>query len=118
MTYQVGYGRPPLHTRFRKGQSGNPSGEPGPRRAMERLLRVYIEEALLAPPQTSAGLVPRDSVEAAAWQLLEAVAEGDRRAIRFVLLLLRRGGGKGRRAMRAAAPAAARPNEGSQGISA
>jgi hypothetical protein len=24
--YAVGYGKPPLHTRFRKGQSGNPSG--------------------------------------------------------------------------------------------
>ena len=24
--YQVGRGRPPMHTRFRKGQSGNPAG--------------------------------------------------------------------------------------------
>ena len=27
MSYQVGYGRPPLHTRFRKGKSGNPGGQ-------------------------------------------------------------------------------------------
>jgi len=26
--YKVGYGRPPQHTRFRKGQSGNPRGRP------------------------------------------------------------------------------------------
>lgn len=26
--YDVGYGRPPTHTRFRKGQSGNPGGRP------------------------------------------------------------------------------------------
>ena len=26
--YQVGRGRPPLSTRFKKGQSGNPSGRP------------------------------------------------------------------------------------------
>jgi hypothetical protein len=25
---QVGYGRPPRHTRFRKGRSGNPKGRP------------------------------------------------------------------------------------------
>ena len=40
--YKVGPGRPPLHTRFKKGQSGNPgkrnrlpsaAGEPGPDRA-------------------------------------------------------------------------------------
>jgi hypothetical protein len=26
--YKVGYGRPPKHTRFKKGQSGNPKGRP------------------------------------------------------------------------------------------
>jgi hypothetical protein len=26
-TYEVGYRKPPVHTRFRKGQSGNPTGE-------------------------------------------------------------------------------------------
>ena len=26
--YKVGYGKPPLHTRFRKGRSGNPRGRP------------------------------------------------------------------------------------------
>jgi hypothetical protein len=26
--YEVGYGRPPVHTRFKKGQSGNPQGRP------------------------------------------------------------------------------------------
>src|SRR6202043_802995 len=25
---EVGYGKPPMHTRFRKGQSGNPGGRP------------------------------------------------------------------------------------------
>jgi hypothetical protein len=24
--YEVGYGKPPKHSRFRKGQSGNPKG--------------------------------------------------------------------------------------------
>jgi hypothetical protein len=28
--YTIGRGKPPLHTRFQKGQSGNPSGKPGP----------------------------------------------------------------------------------------
>jgi hypothetical protein len=27
-SYEVGYGNPPKHTRFRKGQSGNPGGRP------------------------------------------------------------------------------------------
>lgn len=28
LSYRVGYGRPPLHSRFKQGQSGNPSGRP------------------------------------------------------------------------------------------
>ncbi len=27
-TYKVGYGKPPAHTQFKKGQSGNPKGRP------------------------------------------------------------------------------------------
>ena len=26
--YEIGYGKPPNHTRFKKGQSGNPKGRP------------------------------------------------------------------------------------------
>ncbi len=26
--YEVGYGKPPKHTRFEKGRSGNPKGRP------------------------------------------------------------------------------------------
>lgn len=41
-TYEVGYGRPPRHTRFRKGRSGNPRG----RRKGARNLASLIAEAL------------------------------------------------------------------------
>jgi Family of unknown function (DUF5681) len=42
---EVGYGKPPVHTRFRKGQSGNPSG----RRRLgdaERVSRLFWQEIL------------------------------------------------------------------------
>ncbi len=38
----VGYGRPPLHSRFKKGQSGNPRG----RRRNSRNLKTIIQQAL------------------------------------------------------------------------
>jgi hypothetical protein len=40
----VGYGRPPLHTRFRPGKSGNPKGRP----KNSRNLRTIIQDALTA----------------------------------------------------------------------
>src|SRR5262249_59750269 len=43
-THAVGYGKPPVHTRFRKGQSGNPRGR---RRGMTagRAMALLLREA-------------------------------------------------------------------------
>jgi hypothetical protein len=43
-TYTVGYGKPPVHSQFRKGQSGNPTGR---RRASEvdRANALVMQEA-------------------------------------------------------------------------
>ena len=40
--YKVGYGRPPKHTQFKKGRSGNPNGRP--RRQCN--VRTVVKEAL------------------------------------------------------------------------
>ena len=44
-TYAVGRGKPPEHTRFKPGQSGNPKG----RRRGSRSLRTDVKEALQMP---------------------------------------------------------------------
>ena len=41
--YEVGYGRPPKHTRFKKGQSGNPRGRPKGRKNRGSVVREAIE---------------------------------------------------------------------------
>src|SRR5260370_7734771 len=43
--YQVGYKKPPLHSRFKKGRSGNPEGARRHRRHDQRLAAL-LEEAL------------------------------------------------------------------------
>ena len=43
--YAVGYGRPPDHTRFAKGASGNPAGRP----KGSKNLKTIISDSLTAP---------------------------------------------------------------------
>jgi hypothetical protein len=43
--YEVGYGRPPVHTRFKPGQSGNPKGRPKGSKSP----KAVLEEVLARP---------------------------------------------------------------------
>src|ERR1700736_6596938 len=43
-SYAVGYGKPPVHTRFQKGQSGNPGGRPR-RGVAEQAKALALKEA-------------------------------------------------------------------------
>lgn len=42
--YDVGYGRPPKHTQFQKGQSGNPKGRKKGARGIKTDLRAELSE--------------------------------------------------------------------------
>ena len=45
--YRVGYGKPPLHTRFKKGNRGNPGGRPRRARNLKTLLQEALEERVV-----------------------------------------------------------------------
>jgi Family of unknown function (DUF5681) len=81
--YEVGYGKPPAHTRFRKGQSGNPSGKP--KKVLsegEILLRVLSSKV----PVTEGGRKRRMSkLEVTLRQQVNLAMKGDPRAVRYVI---------------------------------
>jgi hypothetical protein len=91
--YDVGYGKPPLHTRFRKGQSGNPAGRPRRRTDLASLLTRALDRPTEAEGRNAG--TQREAIIAA---LVEKSASGDLRATKLVLDL-----------MRQVAPAAAPP---------
>src|SRR4051812_31093166 len=45
-TYEVGFRRPPLHSRFKPGQSGNPSGRPKDSKNFKTLLNSILNEQI------------------------------------------------------------------------
>ena len=44
--FEIGYGKPPLHTRFKPGKSGNPSGRPKGARNAVNVLRDELAEVI------------------------------------------------------------------------
>ena len=45
-TYKVGFHRPPLHTQFKPGVSGNPSGRPKDSKNFKTLLHSILNEQI------------------------------------------------------------------------
>jgi len=81
--YEVGYGKPPAHTRFRKGQSGNPSGKP------KRVLsedEILLRELASKVPVTEGGKQRRMSkLEVMLKQQVNLAMKGDPKAVRNVI---------------------------------
>jgi hypothetical protein len=81
--YEVGYGRPPKHTRFRRGSSGNPKGRP---RALKNLAAVFDTALNERVPVNDNGKHKKIKMfEAIVKQAVRKAAGGDQRALRLVI---------------------------------
>ena len=84
----VGYGRPPVHSRFRKGQSGNPSGKRrhGEAEPVEALIRQEVYRLLTVREGDAVTKMP--ALQAVIRSQIACAAKGNVTAQRALLKLV------------------------------
>lgn len=85
--YQVGYGKPPVATRFTKGVSGNPKGRPRFAKSLDTIVREVMLEKV--PIRTAGGEKRVSRAEALVMKQLELASKGNVRALLQLLQLFR-----------------------------
>jgi hypothetical protein len=81
--YEVGFGKPPKPTRFRKGHSGNPKGRPRGSKNASSLLDEALKEQVIVSENGRRRKVTK--LEAILTQLVNKAAQGDHRAAQLLL---------------------------------
>jgi hypothetical protein len=79
----VGYGRPPKHSRFKPGQSGNPAGRPRRKRNMESLVKLALSQSVTVTRGGKRRRIPAE--QAILLRLAEMGLSGDLQAMRLLL---------------------------------
>lgn len=86
--YEVGYGRPPKATQFKKGQSGNPKGRPKGRLNVDTEFQALLEECVTVTENGRQRSMPLMKVILK--RLVTKAAGGDLKAIPMILAWLGR----------------------------
>jgi len=83
MGYKTGFGRPPKHTQFRKGESGNPNGRPKGSKNAHALFEKICEELVTVNGVTGPRRMTK--LKAGLTQLVNKAASGDLKAIGMLM---------------------------------
>jgi Family of unknown function (DUF5681) len=83
----VGYGRPPKATRFKKGVSGNPKGRPKGSLNVATVFTKTLRERVVINEHGQRKTVTK--LEAALKQMVNKAASGDQRSLRLLIELAR-----------------------------
>ena len=85
--HEVGYRKPPGHTRFKKGQSGNPKGRPAGAKNLSTLLSEALNEPVVVTENGGHRKITKR--QAIIKQLVNQSATADWRAVKILLDMLR-----------------------------
>jgi hypothetical protein len=80
--YDVGYGKPPQHSQFKKGQSGNPSGTSKSQVSLKQLLREEGEKQIKITENGQEQMITKKEVIAKA--ITAKACKGDLAAAKFI----------------------------------
>ena len=81
--YSVGYGKPPIHSRFKKGVSGNPNGRPKGTRNFVTVLLKTLREKVVINENGKRTVITK--LEAAVKQLVNKAAAGNLVAVKYLV---------------------------------
>jgi Family of unknown function (DUF5681) len=84
--YEVGYGKPPRHTRFKRGQSGNSRGRPSGSKNLSTLLTEALNEVVIVAENGGRRKITKR--QAIITQLVNQSAKADWRATKILLDIL------------------------------
>jgi len=84
-TYEVGYGKPPQHSRFKAGQSGNPKGRPKGVVSLATALNRALKERVVVIEDGQRKSISK--LEAAVKGMVNRAVKGDARALQQLLVL-------------------------------
>jgi hypothetical protein len=103
--YKVGYKKPPLHTRFEKGQSGNPRGRPRGTKNFSSVLNDALNQPVVVTENGRRRKISKRDLGIR--QLVDKFAMAEMQATKMLLGLMLE-----RERLMAAAPPAERPSFG------
>jgi hypothetical protein len=90
MTYKIGYRRPPLSTRFKKGESGNPRGRPKGSTSFVTLLEKELGQSIVVNENGKRTTITR--LQAMIKRIVAGALQGEQKALLTLVEILRRTG--------------------------
>jgi hypothetical protein len=85
--YRVGYGKPPLHSRFKKGESGNPKGRPRGSKNLATLLEGELRARIVVTENGRRRSITKQA--AMVKHLVNKAVSGDRPLMQLLLAEIR-----------------------------